>query len=78
MTDGSLSIGDALRNVRKALGLRQIDFGERIFVARETASAWEQGETTLLAPRVYRCSVTRETKCVFSAGTVMERQVGPT
>lgn len=38
-------IARALRDVRVALRLRQSDFAERMFVARETVSSWEQGRT---------------------------------
>ena len=38
-------IAQALRAVRSALRLRQSDFAERVFVARETVSSWEQGRT---------------------------------
>lgn len=38
-------IGVALRNLRRALRLRQEDFAARLFVARETISDWEQGYT---------------------------------
>jgi transcriptional regulator with XRE-family HTH domain len=39
-------IGTAMRNLRRTLGLRQEDLAERIFVARETISAWERGHTS--------------------------------
>jgi transcriptional regulator with XRE-family HTH domain len=45
MAERGPSVGEALRSVRKALGLRQVDFGARILVGRETISSWEQGGT---------------------------------
>jgi transcriptional regulator with XRE-family HTH domain len=46
MTGKAQSIGEAVRNARRALGLRQSDFAKRVLVARETVSAWEQCRTT--------------------------------
>ncbi len=39
------SIGDAVRDVRRALGLRQSEIAARVHVSRETVSSWEQGRT---------------------------------
>jgi transcriptional regulator with XRE-family HTH domain len=43
MTAPRRSIPHAVRDVRRALGLRQTDFAARIVVSRETVSAWERG-----------------------------------
>ncbi len=46
MTTSVLSIPDAVRGLRKALGLLQVDFAARVPVARETVSSWEKGRST--------------------------------
>lgn len=39
------AIGKKIIAVRKLLGLRQDEFGERIGVAKQTVSGWEHGRT---------------------------------
>jgi transcriptional regulator with XRE-family HTH domain len=45
MMSKTTPIGEALRRVRQALGLRQADFAKRVLVGRETVSDWEVGRT---------------------------------